>query len=98
MIESLLKALELKDEKRTGQQLYSVEDVDSIADHSWSVALLTLVFGEKEELDMEKALKMAIVHDLGEAETGDVAQRVEEENMDISPEEKEEAERREVKK
>ena len=95
MIPTLLKVLELKDEKRTGQQLYSIEDPDSIADHSWSVALLTLILGE--DLDMEKALKMSIVHDIAESTTGDIARRDDEENQ-VDKEEKKEREEKVFKK
>ncbi|MFB6199861.1 MAG: HD domain-containing protein [Candidatus Nanohaloarchaea archaeon] len=89
MIPTLLKALELKDEKRTGQQLYSIEDPDSIAGHSWTVSILTLVYGREEEVNMEKALKLALVHDLAEAEIGDFATRTDSENQKVSEEEKE---------
>lgn len=89
MINALLKSLEMKDEKRTGQQLYSIEDPDSIAGHSWTVVFLTMLFGEGENINMEKALKIATVHDLAEAETGDIAKRADEEKQQNSDEEKE---------
>ena len=92
MINELIKTLQLKDEKRSGQQLYNIEDPDSIAAHSWSVSLLTLIYGTKSDINLEKALKMAIVHDIPEIETGDIAKRANKENQEASDEEKEQNE------
>jgi putative hydrolase of HD superfamily len=75
MIDALLKTLELKDEKRTGEQIYSIEDPATVAGHSWAVSLLVLIYGPGEELNREKALKMSVIHDLAEAETGDIPKR-----------------------
>ena len=92
MINELVKTLQLKDEKRSGQQIYNIEDPDSIAAHSWTVTLLTLIYGTSNDLNLEKALKMATIHDLPEIETGDIAKRADEENQEISSEEKEQNE------
>lgn len=47
---------------------------ESVAEHSWQMALMAiLVHRELEEpVDIGKALKMILTHDLVEAETGDV--------------------------
>lgn len=46
---------------------------ESVAEHSWRLALLAYFVGyEFPELDMEKLLKMCMIHDLGEAFVGDV--------------------------
>lgn len=92
-IDFLLKALELKDEKRTGWELRNIEDPESVADHSWSAAFLTLVYGMKEEnIDTDRAIKIALVHDIAEAETGDIATRSQDADQDTSEEEKNELE------
>lgn len=46
---------------------------ESIADHSFSVALLALTIIEKNKLDLDgfKCIKMAIIHELGEIYAGD---------------------------
>lgn len=46
---------------------------ESVADHSFSVALLALTIIEENKLDLDtlKCMKMAIVHDLGEVYLGD---------------------------
>ncbi|PIU01517.1 phosphohydrolase [bacterium (Candidatus Torokbacteria) CG09_land_8_20_14_0_10_42_11] len=47
---------------------------ESTADHSWRLGLMVfLVVGElKLDLNMERAMKIALVHDIGEALTGDI--------------------------
>jgi len=97
-IEGLLKALNLKDEKRTGWGLRNIEDPETVADHSWGVALLTLVYSEEVGIDEEKALKMAVVHDIAEAKTGDFVTRKIDDEQEIEKEEKEKLEREAVEK
>ena len=46
---------------------------ESVAEHSWRIALMAMLL--KEEFagaDMDKVIKMCLIHDLGEAFTGDV--------------------------
>ena len=79
-LDAVLAAYDLKDERRTGWQLRGVDDPESVAAHSWGVAYLVLALGERfrEELsgvDLDRALRLAVVHDAAEAETGDVATR-----------------------
>ncbi|GAA0247147.1 HD domain-containing protein [Haladaptatus pallidirubidus] len=75
-IEALSQAFALKDERRTGWQLRGIADPESVAGHTWGVALLCLQFGAEAGIDTDRALRMAIVHDVAEAKTGDVATRV----------------------
>ena len=47
---------------------------ESVAEHSWRLAFMAfLLKDEFPEADMDKVLRMCLVHDLGEAFTGDVA-------------------------
>ena len=48
---------------------------ESVADHSWRLALLVIVVEKKlhQKLDVDKALKMALVHDLPEIIAGDAS-------------------------
>lgn len=47
---------------------------ESVAAHSWRTALLALLLApEFPELDMNKVIRMCLIHDLGEAVTGDIA-------------------------
>lgn len=45
---------------------------ESVADHSYALSLLCLFEGERRGYDVEKLLKLAILHDLEEAITGDL--------------------------
>ena len=49
------------------------ENVETVADHSWSVALLAISIIEKYNLkyDIEKCIKLALVHEFGEIYAGD---------------------------
>jgi len=61
----------LKNENRNGRT--SSGKQDSVADHTWRVSLMVLVFSSflDQKISLEKALKIALVHDLAEAVTGD---------------------------
>ncbi|MCB9093300.1 MAG: HD domain-containing protein, partial [Halobacteriovoraceae bacterium] len=65
-------AEKLKTEKRRGRT--SNNDRESVAEHSWRVSLLICVYNKclDQKIDLEKALKIAIIHDLAESITGDI--------------------------
>ena len=79
-LDAVLAAYELKDERRTGWQLRGVAEPESVAAHSWGVAYLVVALGDRlavdlPGVDLDRALRLAVVHDVAEAETGDVATR-----------------------
>ena len=46
---------------------------ESVAEHSWRIALMAmLITPEFPEADMDKVIRMCLIHDLGEAFTGDI--------------------------
>lgn len=46
---------------------------ESVAEHSWRIALMAmLITPEFPEADMNKVIRMCLIHDLGEAFTGDI--------------------------
>ena len=97
-VDAVCAAYELKDERRTGWQLRGVDDPESVAAHSWGVAYLVVAFGDRfrDELpgvDLDRALRLAVVHDVAEALTGDVATRADETAGPIDREAKAAAER-----
>ena len=97
-VDAVCAAYELKDERRTGWQLRGVDDPESVAAHSWGVAYLVVAFGDRfrDELpgvDLDRALRLAVVHDAAEALTGDVATRADETADPIDCEAKAAAER-----
>jgi len=63
----------LKRNKRSGWVTRNVQGAESIADHSFRLALMAMVFAKKSGVNAERAVKMALVHDLPEAITGDIS-------------------------
>jgi len=61
----------LKKELRNGHT--SNGKRESVADHTWRISLMALMFSRSldQQISIEKALKIAIVHDLAELLTGD---------------------------
>ena len=46
---------------------------ESVAEHSWMMTLMAFFMRDEfQEVDMDKVIKMCIIHDLGEAFTGDI--------------------------
>ena len=46
---------------------------ESVAEHSWRLAMLALLLRDAlPEVDMDKVLRMCLIHDVGEAVTGDI--------------------------
>lgn len=97
MIDTLLEIYDLKDEKRTGWQLRNIDKPESVASHSWGTAFLTLKF-IPENLNSERTLKMAICHDIAEADIGDIAKRAVDADQEISADEKEKLEKETIEK
>ncbi|CEH36195.1 HD domain-containing protein [Romboutsia lituseburensis] len=46
---------------------------ESVAEHSWRIALMALLMRDEfPDIDMDKVIRMCLIHDLGEAFTGDI--------------------------
>ena len=46
---------------------------ESVAEHSWRLALMAMLAADEfPDLDMDRVIRMCIIHDLGEAFTGDI--------------------------
>lgn len=71
----------LKTTPRTGWVRRGVPRYESVADHSWRVAVLSLLLGDDAangddscvRIDVAKCMQMAVVHDLAECLVGDIA-------------------------
>jgi len=58
---------------RTGYVLEGVADPERVSSHCYGVVLITMLLSKLvETVDVEKALKMAIIHDLPESLIGDL--------------------------
>lgn len=58
--------------KRTGWVREQVKYSESVAEHSFRLIVLSTVLAPLLKADQNKLIRMAIIHDLGETETGDV--------------------------
>jgi putative hydrolase of HD superfamily len=77
IVDTLIGLDPLSDLPRTGWLLRGIRPCESIADHSYAVAVTVMLLvdalrEEGVEVDGERALRMALVHDAPEAKTGDV--------------------------
>ena len=47
--------------------------VESVAEHSWRISLMAMLLGhEFPDADIDKVVRMCLIHDLGECFTGDI--------------------------
>ena len=72
--------MSLKRVPRSGWITYRISghDVESVSSHSYSVAVIALVMSEmmrsrNQKVDVERVLKMALLHDLSESLTFDIS-------------------------
>jgi putative hydrolase of HD superfamily len=72
LIDFLSTVGRLKRLRRTGWVESGVGDPESVADHSFRTAVLAMVLADLDGLDSAKTMRMALLHDLAEAETGDL--------------------------
>ena len=74
MIENFFqKVLALKTVQRQGwKKKLKMDYPESVADHSYSVATMSMILSDLEGLNTEKIIKMALLHDLAESIIGDI--------------------------
>lgn len=67
----VLEAEALKRTPRAGWRRIGVREPESVADHSWRLALMAMLYADLLGLDAGKAMRIALLHDLAEARIGD---------------------------
>ena len=68
-----VKVLNLKNIPRQGwKEKLEMKDVESVADHTYLTAVMSMVVSDMQNLNTEKIVKMALLHDLAESITGDI--------------------------
>jgi len=92
-LEFALKALELKDLKRTGWIVRKVSEPESVASHSFFLAVLAMLYSEKEGLNEKKCIELALCHDLHESICGDICSREFEHEQEMTNAQKQEIEK-----
>lgn len=71
ILEFIRNAEQLKNTLRSAHT--SQKRPESVAEHTWSICLLMMCFeGQLDDFDMLRLFKLIIIHDLGEAISGDI--------------------------
>ncbi|MCE2498451.1 MAG: HD domain-containing protein [Nitrosopumilaceae archaeon] len=71
--EFIRAAAGLKELKRAGwAEKLSMSDGESVADHSFGAAITAMILSDAMGIDSERAVKMALLHDIAESEIGDI--------------------------
>ena len=72
LLNFLIKVGTLKEVGRKGITFYGVKNPDSATDHSFRMLMMVWIFGQEKEINFEKALKIALIHDICKVYTGDI--------------------------
>ena len=74
MIEKFFqKVLKLKNVPRRGwKEKLKINNPESVADHSYSTTVMSMILSDLEGLNTKKIIRMALLHDLAESITGDI--------------------------
>lgn len=80
-VDFLTEILRLKAVPRIGWLLRGVRDVESVASHSFGTAVIAMLIADTArergaDVNVERVLRMALLHDLTEARTGDLPSTV----------------------
>ncbi len=73
MLEDFFKIIiDLKNVQRKGwMHKLKIKNPESVADHSFSMALMAMILSELHKLDTKKIIEMTLLHDLVESVVGD---------------------------
>src|SRR4051794_3581465 len=68
----LADAGRLKRLKRSGWLRVGLPDPESVADHSYRLAIMALLLGPRLGVDADRLVRLALLHDLAESRVGDL--------------------------
>jgi putative hydrolase of HD superfamily len=66
LVDFLILAEKLKRKKRRGWLIHNIKEAETAAEHIFHLAFLVWVLGGEKKINLEKAIKMALIHDLCE--------------------------------
>ncbi len=98
LVEFITITNKVKATRRTDWVIRKLPIYEHIGDHCFSTALLSYLLGKKKGLDSDRCMAMALIHDIHEAITGDIATRHKESDQAVSNHRKKELEDRDTKK
>ncbi len=70
-LDFLVEAGKLKALPRRGWIVRGIKNPETIADHSFTVALMVWILGQKKKINLRRALKMALIHEICAVYAGD---------------------------
>jgi len=62
----------LKNIERRGVTFYGIDCPDSALDHSFRVAIMVWILGKDKDINLGRAIKMALIHDVCKVYSGDI--------------------------
>ena len=63
---------QLKNVSRSGWGRCGIQEPESVADHSFRTTIITMIMSDYLKLNTEKAIRLALLHDIAEAVIGDI--------------------------
>jgi len=68
----LVEIAKLKGKKRRGWLVHQIKNPETTAEHIFHLAILVWVLGKQKKLNLERAMKLALIHDLCEVYAPDL--------------------------
>ncbi len=68
----LIEVGKLKRKARRGWQVHQIKNPETTAEHIFHLAILVFVLGKIKKINLERAIKMALIHDLCEVYSPDL--------------------------
>lgn len=72
ILDFLIEVGKLKGKERRGWQIHQISNSETTAEHIFHLAILVWVLGKEKRINMERAIKMALLHDLCEVYAPDL--------------------------
>lgn len=72
ILDFLLEAGKLKGKKRRGWLIHKIKEAETAGEHIFHLAILVWILGRNRKLNLEKVIKMALIHDLCEVYSPDL--------------------------
>jgi len=72
ILDFLIEVGKLKRKKRRGWMIHQIKDPETTSEHIFHLAILAWVLGKLKKLNLEKVIKIALIHDLCEVYAPDL--------------------------
>jgi len=72
LVEYFQTAGKLKEVVRTGWTRYPINNPESVADHSFRTAIMAMTLAPYFDINANKVIKMALIHDIADSIMGDI--------------------------